>query len=211
MLMGHTIDDIVVATSNRGKLGELQALLVGYGVTVRGLDEFDSIEPPVEDGETFADNARLKASYYGRWLNRMVLADDSGLVVDALGGQPGVYSARFAEGEWVDRREQDRANYEKLLEKLEGIPKEKRVGRFCCCLCVANSTKILLEVDGFLEGLIAEEPLGENGFGYDPVFWLPDKNKMVAELDAKEKNAISHRGQALRKLIEKWGEMEKRC
>ncbi|MCP4711152.1 MAG: RdgB/HAM1 family non-canonical purine NTP pyrophosphatase, partial [Planctomycetes bacterium] len=168
----------------------------------------DSIEPPVEDGETFADNARLKACYYGRMLNRLVLADDSGLIVDALEGQPGVYSARYAEGEWADRREQDRANYEKLLTKLAGISKESRTARFCCSLCVARPATAMLEVEGFLEGLIAEEPLGENGFGYDPVFWLPDKNKMVAELDAEEKNKISHRGRALRKLVKRWGTLE---
>ena len=208
VLMGNKIDEIVIATSNRGKLAELQNLLISHGVKVRGLDEFDSIEPPVEDGKTFAANARLKASYYGRKLNRLVLADDSGLAVDALGGQPGVHSARFAGGEWNDRREQDRANYQKLLEKLKGISRNNRTGRFCCCLCVASSTKILLEVMGCLEGFIAEEPHGENGFGYDPVFWAPDKNKTVAELSAEEKNAISHRGRALRKLLGSWGILE---
>jgi len=207
---GHTTDEIVIATSNRGKLAELQTLLISHGVKVRGLDEFDPIEPPVEDGKTFAANARLKACYYGGILNRLVLADDSGLAVDALGGQPGVHSARFAGGEWADRREQDRANYQKLLEKLKGIPKENRAGRFCCSLCVARSTEILLEVNGFLEGFIAEKPQGENGFGYDPVFWATDKNKTVAELSAEEKNAISHRGRALRKLLEKWGVLEDR-
>jgi len=206
--MGQQIEEIVVVTSNRGKLGELQVLFSGHGVRVLGLDEFESVEAPVEDGKTFADNARLKACYYGRILNRLVLADDSGLEVDALGGEPGVYSARFAEGGWADRREQDRANWEKLLAKLKGIPKESRAARFCCCLCVVSSTKIALEVNGYLEGYIAEEPHGENGFGYDPVFWVPEMNKMVAELSAEEKNLISHRGRALKKLIEKWESLE---
>jgi XTP/dITP diphosphohydrolase len=130
------------------------------------------------------------------------LADDSGLVVDALGGAPGVNSARFA-GEKApgeDRRIIDRRNMEKLLSLLQGVPQEKRTARFVCCLCLASPQEILIETQGSVEGLITEEPAGTGGFGYDPVFLVPALGKTVAQLGDEEKNAISHRGNAMRRL-----------
>ena len=200
--MQESINEIVLATTNRGKLTELRGMLGGVGIRLRGLDEFDDIPTAVEDGDTFAENARRKARYYSALLKNYVLADDSGLQVDALNGAPGVYSARFAQVGSNNRAEQDRANNKKLLEQLDGLPREKRAARFCCCLCLSGPNEILLEVEGFLEGVITEKPQGGNGFGYDPVFYVPEKGRTVAQLSAKEKNAISHRGRATRKFIE---------
>ncbi|MCK5270751.1 MAG: XTP/dITP diphosphatase [Sedimentisphaerales bacterium] len=195
----EVIDEIVLATTNRGKLNELEEMLGGLAVKVRGLEEFGPIEEAEETGATFAQNARQKALHYSNLLQRCVLADDSGLQVEALDQAPGVYSARFA---GVDGAERDKANNKKLLELLNEVPDEKRVARFCCCLCMCgNSQEVLVEVEGFLKGIIATEPRGNNGFGYDPIFYLPDKGKTVAELADKEKNIISHRGQALGKLL----------
>ena len=128
------------------------------------------------------------------------IADDSGLVVDALGGEPGVKSARFSGEKEAARALLDHKNMVKVLKLLEGIPKEKRTARFVCHLCLASPDKILAETEGTLEGLIAEEEIGTNGFGYDPIFFVPDLNKTVAQLRREEKNAISHRGNAIRKL-----------
>ena len=194
----NKIEEITLATTNRGKLNELRKLLQGCPIALRSLDEFGSLDDFEETGDTFAENARQKALHYSKLLNRLVLADDSGLQVDALGGAPGVCSARFAGIEGAHR---DQANNQKLLELLAEIPTQKRTGRFCCFLCLAGPTEIIIEVEGFLEGVIISTPRGENGFGYDPVFFLPDRNKTVAELTNEEKNAISHRGQALRKLL----------
>jgi XTP/dITP diphosphohydrolase len=176
-----------------------------------------------EDGATFAENARKKACGYAKETGLWTLADDSGLVVDALGGAPGVKSARFS-GEAVpalrpagilpavkkqgqdalatdtDRTLIDRRNMAKVLELLEGVPAEKRTARFVCCLCLASPQKVLLETEGRLDGLIAENEIGENGFGYDPIFFVPHLKKTVAQLTREEKNAISHRGTAIRKL-----------
>jgi len=194
----EVIDEIVLATTNRGKLNELEKMLDGWAVRVRGLEEFGPLEEAEETGSTFAQNARQKALYYSNLLQLCVLADDSGLQVDALDRSPGVYSARFA---GVDGPERDRANNKKILELLNGVPDEKRTARFCCCLCLRSPQKVLVEVEGFLEGIIAARPRGNNGFGYDPIFYLSEKGKTVAELTGKEKNAISHRGQALVKLL----------
>jgi len=194
------IEELVVATSNAGKLRELREMLAGFPVRVRGLEEFETIPPVEETGKTFAENARLKARYYSEALGRVVLADDSGLEVAALGGAPGVHSARFA---GVTGPERDRANNAKLLRLLGERPLEERQGRFRCALCLWGEEGMLLEVEGELEGLIATEPRGENGFGYDPLFYVPELGKTVAELPAEEKNVLSHRGRALRKLLER--------
>jgi XTP/dITP diphosphohydrolase len=206
--MGKKINEIVLATTNRGKLAELEKLLMNRRVQVRVLPEFDKVEAPIENGATLAENARLKARHYSQKLDRVVLADDSGLEVEALQGRPGVHSARFAGDAEANRQKQDQANIGKLLEELTYVPPEKRRARFCCCLCLADAAKILLEVEGALEGAIAQEPRGINGFGYDPVFWLPQRNKTVAQLSQDEKNAISHRGAALRKLMTRWEEID---
>ncbi|MEJ5260795.1 MAG: RdgB/HAM1 family non-canonical purine NTP pyrophosphatase [Anaerohalosphaeraceae bacterium] len=197
---------ILVATTNPGKLAELTAMLgeLAEQVLWKTLADFPHLLAVPEDGETFAANARKKALGYARGSGLLTLADDSGLVIDALGGKPGVHSARFAaedysiRGEHPDRKTIDRLNYEKVLRLLKGVPTQQRTARFVCCLCLADAEQVLLETKGTVEGFITEEPLGENGFGYDPIFWLPSLNKTAAQLPAEEKNRISHRAQAVR-------------
>jgi XTP/dITP diphosphohydrolase len=174
--------------------------MLGGDIEWVGLADFPGIPEIEEDGKTFAENARKKAIGYAKATGLWTLADDSGLVIDVLGGQPGVKSARFAGAKDKDRKIIDRKNIEKLLKLLKDIPKEKRTARFVCCLCLASPQRVLIETDGTLEGIIIDEPVGENGFGYDPIFFVPKLNKTVAQLTAEEKNAISHRGQAIRIL-----------
>lgn len=190
---------ILVASSNPGKVAELKAC-VGTEVAWVGLGDFGHINQIEEDGATFAENARKKAVGYAKTTGLWTLADDSGLVVDALGGAPGVNSARFSGQRSSDRRLTDLRNIEKLLRLLEGVPEQKRTARFVCCLCLASAEKVLIETEGALEGLITQRPRGENGFGYDPIFFVPSLQKTVAELSSAEKNAISHRGNAIRQL-----------
>jgi XTP/dITP diphosphohydrolase len=190
---------ILVASTNPGKLRELREMLIG-DIEWVGLSDFPDVSEIEEDGKTFAENARKKALGYARATNLWTLADDSGLVVDALGGQPGVKSARFAGVKGEDRKIIDHKNIEKLLKLLKNVPKEKRTARFVCCLCLSSPEKVLIETRGELEGLIIDKPAGENGFGYDPVFFVPKLNKTVAQLESEEKNAISHRGNAISKL-----------
>lgn len=192
---GHTI---LVATTNPGKIHELRAML-DTDVQWKGLSDFPGIGEVEEDGATFAENARKKATEYARTAGLWTLADDSGLVVDALDGAPGVRSARFC-GDippGADRKLIDRRNIARLLELLGGVPPEKRTARFVCSLCLASPDKVLLETRGRVEGRIINEPVGTNGFGYDPVFFVPDLGKTVAQLPDDEKNAISHRGNAI--------------
>ena len=192
---------ILVATTNPGKVRELRAML-GDEVEWKSLADFPGVGEVKEDGATFAENARKKALGYARATGLWTLADDSGLVVDALGGAPGVNSARFsgARAQGADRKVVDRRNMEKLLSLLQGVPREKRTARFVCCLCLAGPERVLVETRGTLEGIIAEEPAGTGGFGYDPVFLVPQLGKTVAELGDQEKNAISHRGNAMRQF-----------
>ena len=192
---------ILVATTNPGKIAELRAML-DLDVQWVGLSDFVEIGEIEEDGATFAENARQKATGYAKATGLLTIADDSGLVVDALGGAPGVKSARFS-GEKLeveDRTLIDHRNIAEVLRLLEGVPREKRAARFVCSLCLASPEKVLIETQGTLEGLIAEKEIGENGFGYDPIFFVPHLNKTVGQLAAQEKNAISHRGNAIRKL-----------
>jgi len=190
---------ILVATTNPGKIAELRAML-GADVEWLSLSDFDKIAEIEEDGATFTENARKKALGYAKAAGLWTIADDSGLVVDALDGSPGVKSARFSGEKEKDRTLLDRKNMAKVLRLLEGLPKEKRTARFVCHLCLASPKKILIETEGTLEGLINDQPVGENGFGYDPIFFVPHLNKTVAQLTREEKNAISHRGNAIRKL-----------
>ena len=192
---------ILVATTNPGKVRELRAML-DANVAWKGLSDFPGLPEVEEDGATFAENARKKATEYARATGLWTLADDSGLVVDALGGAPGVKSARFcgdiAPG--TDRKLIDRRNIVKLVEMLAGVPPEKRTARFACFLCLASPDEVLLETQGKVEGRIVDEPAGTNGFGYDPVFFLPELGKTVAQLPDAEKNTISHRGNAIAQL-----------
>jgi XTP/dITP diphosphohydrolase len=192
---------ILVATTNPGKVRELKAML-GDDLAWVTLADFAGIGEVEEDGATFEENARKKATEYAKATGLRTLADDSGLVVDALNGEPGVKSARysgpFAAG--TDRKTIDKSNIAKLLKRLEGVAKERRTARFVCCLCLADAEKPLIEVRGTVEGVIIDKPLGDKGFGYDPVFFVPSLGRTVAQLEDEEKNAISHRGNALRKL-----------
>ena len=190
---------ILVATTNPGKIAELRALL-GADVQWLSLSDFESIDEIEEDGATFAENARKKALGYAKATGLWTIADDSGLVIDTLDGAPGVKSARFSGEKDSDRTPLDHKNMAKVLKLLEDVPKEKRTAGFVCHLCLASPEKILIETKGTLEGLINDKPIGENGFGYDPIFFVPNLNKTVAQLTRDEKNAISHRGEAIRKL-----------
>jgi len=192
---------IVLASGNPGKLREIRQALGDLPVRVLGLEEFGRIEPPEERGETFAENARQKALYYAAATGQWCLADDSGLAVDALGGAPGVRSARYAEESFppgADRKARDAANNARLLAELADVPDDRRTARFVCHLALAGTEGILLEVDDTVEGVIIRHPRGENGFGYDPLFLVPDLGRTIAELPAGEKNRISHRGKAVR-------------
>ncbi len=190
---------ILVATTNPGKIAEIRAML-DFDVEWLGLSDFSDIEIIEEDGLTFAENARKKALGYAEQTGLWTIADDSGLVVDALNGAPGVKSARFSGAKDKNRTILDHKNMAKVLKLLEGVPEEQRAARFVCCLCLACPDKILAETEGKLEGLIAERKIGKNGFGYDPIFFVPQLNKTVAQLTREEKNAISHRGNAIREL-----------
>ena len=181
-------------------------ILSALDIKVESLAAYPSVPAPEENGITFRENARTKALYYADKTEQWCLADDSGLVVDAIGGQPGVYSARFASDRCSDpnnKDEMNKANNEKLLELLVDVPDEQRTGRFVCCLALAKPGEILIETTGIMEGLIAKEESGVNGFGYDPLFFVPEFNCTCAELQAEEKNRISHRGKALVQLVER--------
>ena len=191
---------IVIATSNPHKVDEIAAVLGQIGIECVPMQSV-GIPEPEENGATFEENARIKAVAYARALGVTVLADDSGLEVDALAGAPGVHSARYA-GVGATRAERDAANNAKLLRELAGVPHARRTARFVCVLCVARSDgSIVAEARGHFEGWIGEAPRGANGFGYDPLLVLAD-GRTSAELTREEKNARSHRGNALRTLAQ---------
>lgn len=195
---------LVVATNNQGKVKELKKLLEPLGFEPVSLkDEGIEIEV-VEDGETFAENARIKAEAVYDIVHCPVIADDSGLEIDFLDGAPGIYSARYA-GENAT----DKERMEKVLSELEGTDESLRTARFVCALYCILDDETEYSVIGTCDGVIGTEPVGENGFGYDPIFVLPD-GRTMAELDASEKNEISHRANALRRLAEVLGADGKR-
>ncbi|MED0587181.1 XTP/dITP diphosphatase [Bacillus subtilis] len=187
--------EAIIATHNPGKVKEFKEILEPRGYDVKSLAEIGFTEEIEETGHTLEENAILKAEAVAKAVNKMVIADDSGLSIDNLGGRPGVYSARYA-GEQKD----DQANIEKVLSELKGIEKEQRTARFRCALAVSIPGEETKTVEGHVEGYIAEEPRGEYGFGYDPIFIVKDKDKTMAELTSDEKNKISHRADALKKL-----------
>ena len=191
--------DILIATTNPGKIAEIRAMLEA-DVNWLGLSDFPALAEIEENGKTFAENARKKAAGYAKAAGLWTIADDSGLVVDALDGEPGVKSARFSGEKDRDRTLLDHKNMAKVLKLMQGVHEEKRTARFVCHLCLASPDKILVETWGTLEGLITKREIGENGFGYDPIFFVSGLNKTVGQLTAEEKNAISHRGNAIRKL-----------
>ncbi|MCH8261410.1 MAG: RdgB/HAM1 family non-canonical purine NTP pyrophosphatase [Planctomycetes bacterium] len=192
---------LLFATPNPHKVEEVAAILAPMGIDVVGFGAMESkIPEPVEDGATFQANARIKAVYYAKALRRMCLADDSGLEVDALGSAPGVHSARYA-GVDGQRAQRDGANNEKLLAELQGVPAEQRTARFVCAMCLVDGGgSILAETRGTFQGIITTQPRGENGFGYDPLLYLPDVGCTSAELSPQQKNARSHRGVASREM-----------
>ena len=192
---------IVLSTHNSGKLREIKQVLGDRPVNIVGLDEFPDLAVPAEDGATFAENARSKASYYAKATGHWCLADDSGLEVDALDGAPGVLSARYAADRCdpdADRNTIDSANNAKLLRALKAAPDEKRTARFVCHLALADPQRVIIETFDTLEGRIARAPAGENGFGYDPLFFVPELGCTTAQLTPQRKNEISHRGKAVR-------------
>jgi XTP/dITP diphosphohydrolase len=186
---------IVVGSTNRGKLREIQAVLGHLPAEFRSLAEYEQAEPPEETGNTFAENARLKALELARQVGEWVLADDSGLCVDALEGRPGVRSARYAGPKATDEE-----NVAKLLLELRGVPDDERGAAFVCHVALADPQQVRLEADGCCRGRIIHEPRGTSGFGYDPVFCFPGFGATFAEVEAERKNRVSHRGQALETL-----------
>jgi XTP/dITP diphosphohydrolase len=200
--MSIELSPLVIATNNPGKLREFAALLDGCGfelTTPRDLGYEFNVD---ESGATFAENAKLKALAAARLTGLTALADDSGLEIDALGGRPGIFSARYAGGDrtpdGMDEREQCRI----VLAEMAGVPEERRAARFRCVIAVATPAGDVVYADGVFEGRIGYEPRGDNGFGYDPIFIVAGRDVTGAELPEDEKNAISHRGQAARKARE---------
>ncbi|MBW2513582.1 MAG: XTP/dITP diphosphatase [Deltaproteobacteria bacterium] len=184
---------LVIASRNKGKTAEIRDLLSGFPVTIKDLDDFGPIPEVEEDGQTFDENAYKKASFTARVLGHPALADDSGLVVEALNGAPGVFSARYA---GPDATNEER--YRKLLREMEGVT--HRSAAFECVISIAVPTGPALTYEGRCEGRIAESPAGTNGFGYDPVFFYPPLKKTFAELSREEKGRVSHRGKALKEV-----------
>ena len=184
---------LVVATRNEGKVREIAAILSDLPVEVVSLFEYPDYPETPENGVSFAENAVLKARAAANYTSEISLADDSGLVVEALGGQPGIYSSRFA-GE--DASDEER--YRKVLSLMQDVPDEKRTARFVCAAVVAVGGDVTV-VHGACEGVIAHSPRGTQGFGYDPIFFIPELGRTMAELSPEEKNRISHRARALEK------------
>ena len=190
---------LVLASTNKGKTRELKERLQGYPVDIKNLSDFGPIPEVIEDGETFDDNAYKKASFTARILGYPALADDSGLCVEALDGAPGVYSARYA-GENAT----DQDNVDKLLKDMKN--EENRKAAFECVISIAVPTGAALTYEGRCEGVLTREPAGDNGFGYDPLFFFPELNKTFAQLSMEEKAQVSHRGKALQEITQ---EMDK--
>lgn len=193
---------LVLATRNKGKTEEIRHLLKDYPVELRNLDDFGPIPEVVEDGDTFDDNAYKKASFTARVLGYPAMADDSGLVVEALGGAPGVYSARYSGEDATDEK-----NNAKLLEEMKGV--ENRKAAFECVISVAVPTGPALTYEGRCEGYIVEKPEGIGGFGYDPLFFSPEAGKTFALMTTDEKNRVSHRGRALAELAAEFDKLFK--
>jgi XTP/dITP diphosphohydrolase len=186
---------VVVATQNSGKIREIREALKGLGLRIYGLSDFPDVPEIEEDGKSFTENALKKARFYSKHFRKLTLADDSGLEVDGLKGLPGIYSARYA-GEGASSRE----NNQKLLNEMKEIPFSKRGARFKCIIALVSSDGREAITEGSCRGRIGFREKGKRGFGYDPLFILPKYGKTMAELSLKEKNKISHRGKALRKI-----------
>jgi XTP/dITP diphosphohydrolase len=186
---------IVFATGNEGKVREIKAMLTGTGIELVSLNSYTNVPEIVEDGLSFQENALKKASIISAFTGETVLADDSGLMVDALNGEPGIYSSRYAGPAATDAE-----NNARLLAQLKNIPPEKRTASFHCALVLYRKDGTFDSFEGKWQGQIIEERRGSNGFGYDPIFWVPELKMTAAELPSDIKNKISHRGQAFAKF-----------
>lgn len=187
--------EIIFATENAGKIREVEAMFEGMGVSVKTMKEAGIRAEIIEDGSTFMENAVKKAKTIASYTKAIVLADDSGLVIDHLNGEPGIYSARYL-GEDTPY---DIKNAE-LLSRMEGVEEDKRSARFVCAMAAVMPDGEVLQTEGVMEGIIGYEAAGENGFGYDPIFYLPEFGMSSAQISPEQKNAVSHRGKALRKM-----------
>jgi XTP/dITP diphosphohydrolase len=200
---------VLVATSNAGKLRDFSGAAAPHGINITNIPNFSSLTPVVEDGDSFEENARKKAESYSLVApGELVLADDSGLEIDALGGAPGVHSARYAapdlhnvEPRAAQNNTADEANNARVLRELQGVPEHRRTARFVCVLAVACDGQTARSFRGTAEGMILEAPRGQQGFGYDPLFFFPQIGKTFAELSAIEKANYSHRGAAFREFL----------
>jgi XTP/dITP diphosphohydrolase len=191
------MEEVIIATKNSGKAKEFERIFNAKEIQVKTLLNFPDIEDVEETGTTFEENAIIKAETIANLLGKMVISDDSGLEVDALEGRPGVYSARYAGAE-----KSDSANIDKVLEELSGVPDSERMARFRCVLAVARPGEKTVTFAGECEGHILTERKGQSGFGYDPIFFVEEKGRAMAELLPEEKNRISHRAKAIQKLEE---------
>ena len=188
---------IVFASGNEGKVKEVEFMLSGTGIDLVSLNSYSEVPEVVEDGSSFLENALKKARIIAEFTGETVLADDSGLLVDILNGEPGIYSARYA-----GPRATDKENNARLLAKLKDIPQEKRIASFQCVLVLYRKDGTFDSFEGKWQGQIIDEPRGSNGFGYDPIFWIPELKMTAAQLSAPVKNKLSHRGQAVAKFKE---------
>jgi XTP/dITP diphosphohydrolase len=194
---------IYVASSNPGKLADFAAAAIAHNVDVLALPAMKHIEAPEETGQTFEENARLKAEFYSRHIpGEILIADDSGLVVDALGGEPGVRSARYAEYAGIVASDPDQANNQLLLKRADSVPDRQRQCAFVCAIAAACDGKTLQTFTARACGMLLREPVGSNGFGYDPLFYFPELSKSFAELSREQKLQISHRGTAFSMFLE---------
>ena len=191
---------LVVGTRNKKKLREIETILESLPVELKLLDDFPDAPEVEEDADTFAGNATKKAQTLANALHEWVVADDSGLEIDALEGRPGVMSARYAGLDATDAQK-----CEKVLAEMQGVPREKRTARFRCVIALARPGKLALTVEGRCEGFIAEKMSGKSGFGYDPVFYYPSAGRTFADMAPEEKNRVSHRGKALALFREELG------
>lgn len=189
--------EIIIATKNAGKVKEFEEFFAPYKITVKSLLDFENLPDVEETGTTFEENAALKAEQIAVHVQAPVLADDSGLMIDALDGRPGIYSARYAGEE-----KNDQANIDKVLDELQDVPEEKRTARFICVLAIAEPGKETIFRTGYCEGKIASEQKGTNGFGYDPIFIPDGYDETLGQLAPEVKNQISHRKNALDQLKE---------
>jgi XTP/dITP diphosphohydrolase len=196
--------ELVVATRNNGKVREIRKALKGFGFRLYALSDFPDVPEIEEDGESFTENALKKARFYSNYFGKLILADDSGLEVKALKGLPGIYSARYA-GERASNRE----NNQKLLKEMGGIPFSRRGAQFQCVIAIVSPDGKEAIAEGSCKGRIGFKEVGKRGFGYDPLFILPRYGKTMAQLTLEEKNRISHRGKALKKLRKIIGQFKK--